>query len=139
MRDRVVLEAAQHVHHGVGVADAAEELVAEPLAVGGAAHEPRNVDHLQRRRHELARLRARDGVERLEPGIAHVGDAVHGLDRREHVRRDDGAAAGQRVEERRLAAVRQADQADLDARHQIAAATAPVTAPTATPASTSLV
>ena len=137
MGDGVVVEAAQHVDDRIGVSDRAEELVAQPFAVRRAAHEAGDVDHLERRRDDLARARARDRVEGVEPRVAHIGDAVHGLGGREHVRGDGRAAAGEGVEERRLAAVRQSDEGDLDARHQITAATVPVTAPSATPATTS--
>ena len=39
-----VLEAAQHVGHRVHLADVGQELVAEPLALGGAAHQAGDVD-----------------------------------------------------------------------------------------------
>ena len=39
--DVVVLEAAHHVGDGVDLADVGQELVAEALALGGAAHQAR--------------------------------------------------------------------------------------------------
>ena len=51
--DVVVLEAAQHVGDGVDLADVAQELVAEALALGGAAHEAGDVDEGQPRRDDL--------------------------------------------------------------------------------------
>ena len=47
MGDVAVLEAAQHVDDRVDLADIAEELVAEPLALRGAAHQPGDVDELE--------------------------------------------------------------------------------------------
>ena len=44
MGDVGVLEAAHHMGDGVDLADVGEELVAEPLALGGAAHEAGDVD-----------------------------------------------------------------------------------------------
>ena len=45
--DVVVLEAAHDVGDGVGLADVGEELVAEALALGGAAHEAGDVDEVR--------------------------------------------------------------------------------------------
>ena len=42
----LALEAAQHVQHGVGLADIGQELVAQPLALRRAAHQPGDVDEL---------------------------------------------------------------------------------------------
>ena len=44
MGDVVVLEAAHHMGDGVDLADVGEELVAEPLAFRGAAHQAGDVD-----------------------------------------------------------------------------------------------
>ena len=44
MGDVVVLEAAHHMHDGVDLADGGEELVAEPLAFRGAAHQAGDID-----------------------------------------------------------------------------------------------
>ena len=44
MGDVVILEAAQHMRHRIDLADIGEELVAQPFALGGAAHQPGNVD-----------------------------------------------------------------------------------------------
>jgi hypothetical protein len=40
MGDVVVLEAAQHVDDGIDLADIAEELVAQPFTLAGAANQP---------------------------------------------------------------------------------------------------
>ena len=44
MGDVAVLEAAHHMGDGVAFADVGEELVAEPLALRGAAHQAGDVD-----------------------------------------------------------------------------------------------
>ena len=49
-------KAAQHVQDGVDLADGAQELVAEPLALGRAAHQPRDVLDLELRRDDLRGL-----------------------------------------------------------------------------------
>ena len=47
MRDVGILEAAQHVDDGVDLADIAEELVAQPLALRRAAHQAGDIDEFQ--------------------------------------------------------------------------------------------
>ncbi len=47
MLDVVILEAAQNMDDGVHLADVAEELVAQALALRGAAHEAGDVDEAQ--------------------------------------------------------------------------------------------
>ena len=47
MGDVAALEAAQHMDDRVDLADVAEELVAEALALRGAAHQPGNVDEFE--------------------------------------------------------------------------------------------
>jgi hypothetical protein len=56
MGDVAVLEAAQHMDDGVDLADIGEELVAQPLALRGAAHQAGDVDEFQAGRHDLLRL-----------------------------------------------------------------------------------
>jgi hypothetical protein len=72
--DVVVLEAAQHVGDGVHLADVRQELVAEALALGGAAHEAGDIDERQARRDGLPRLG--NGGQLVEPlvGHAHLAD-----------------------------------------------------------------
>ena len=53
MGDVAVVETAHHVGDGVDFADVGEELVAEPLALGGAAHQACDVDEGQARRNDL--------------------------------------------------------------------------------------
>ena len=68
-----IVEAAQHVDDGVDLADVAEELVAEPFARGGAAHQAGDVDELELRRDDLRRLG--DARRALQPLVRH-GDAA---------------------------------------------------------------
>ena len=111
--DVVVLEAAHHVGDGVAFADVGQELVAEALALGRAAHEAGDVDEGDPRRDDL--LRARDGRELLEARIGHGHVADVGLDGAERiVRRLRRRRLRQRVEEGRLADVRQADDAAFE-------------------------
>ncbi len=98
----------------IDLADIAEKLVAEPLPLGGAAHETGNVDEGKTRRHDHGGFgKAGEGVE------ARIGhrDLPHiRLDRAERiVRRLRRRGRGQRVEERRLADIGQADNAAFEA------------------------
>ena len=108
-----VFETAQHIGDGVDFADVAEKLVAETFALGGAAHEPGDVDERQPRRNGSSR--ARDLAQLVETWIGHADVADVGLDgakgivgslRRRRLR--------QRVEEGGLADVRQAHDAAFE-------------------------
>ena len=48
MGDVAILEAAHHMGNRIDFADIGEELVAEPLPLGSAAHQPRNVNEGER-------------------------------------------------------------------------------------------
>ena len=60
VHDVRVLEAADHVHHRVHLADVRQELVAEPLALAGALHQSRDVHEFDDRRHFLLGLDDRE-------------------------------------------------------------------------------
>ena len=125
VRDLRVLEGAHDVHDRVHVADVAEEPVAEALPLVGAAHEPRDVDHL-----EMLGDAARDAEQvahLLEARVRHRHDRDVRLDRRERILGGLGARASERVEERRLARVRQAHDADF---HEAASSVSAITVPT---------
>jgi hypothetical protein len=129
VQDRVVVMGADDVHDRVGLADVGQELVAEPLALAGAGHQPSDVMERDAVPHDLRRP---DGVgDPLEPGIADRHDGDVRLDRGERVVRCLGARLGERVEERRLACVGHADDADL---HRASSAAA---LPSSAPATTS--
>ncbi len=119
VHDVRVLEAAHHVGDRVHLADVREELVAEALALRGAGDEAGDVDELDRRRQDLLRLR--DGRERVEPRVGHGHDADVRVDGAERVVLGRDAGARQRVEQGRLADVRQADDAAADAHYCCAA------------------
>ena len=53
MDDVVVLEAAQDMGDRIDLAHMAEKLVAEPLALGGAAHQPGDIDEFELGRDDL--------------------------------------------------------------------------------------
>ncbi len=108
--DVVVLETAQDMDDRVDLADVAEELVAQPLALGRAAHQPGDVDEAQLRLDDLGR--SRDLRQLVQSRIGHRDVADVRLDRAERIiRRLRRRRLRQRVEQRRLADVRQADDA----------------------------
>ena len=114
MGDVVVLEAAHDMGDRVAFADIGEELVAEPLALRRAAHQAGDVDEGEAGRDDL--LRAGDRGERVQPRVGHGDVADVRLDGAERIiRRLRGGRLGERVEERRLADVRQADDAAFEA------------------------
>ena len=114
MLDVVILEAAQDMDDRVDLADVAEELVAEPFALGRALHQPGDVDEAELGRDDLGR--AGDGRELVEARIGHRDLADVRLDRAERIiGRLRRLRLGQRVEEGRLADVRQADDAAFKA------------------------
>src|SRR3954451_13327882 len=53
MRHVRIVEAAHHMRDRIDLADVAEELVAEPLALRGAFYEARDVDEGEARRNDL--------------------------------------------------------------------------------------
>ncbi len=112
--DVVVLEAADDVGDGVGLADVGQELIAEAFTLGGPAHEAGDVDEVHRRGDD--RLRVVELHQRVEPRVGHRHHADVRLDGAERIVRHGGARRRQRVEERRLAHVGQADDAARD-RH----------------------
>ena len=109
----VVLEAAGDEGDGVAVADVGQELVAQALALGGAAHQAGDVDEVDPRRDDLLRLG--DPRQRVQPRLGHRHVADVGLDGAERiVGRLRRRGLGQRVEQGRLADVRQADDGDFE-------------------------
>ena len=108
MGDVAAFEAAQDVDDGVDLADVGEELVAEALALGGAAHQAGNVDELELGLDLVGRFG--DLGDPVEPRVGHRDPADIGLDRAERIigglRR---RRLGQRVEQGGLADIRQPD------------------------------
>ena len=107
MGDVVVLEAAHDMRNGIGLANVGEEFIAEAFAFRGARDQARDVDELHARRHHA--LRFDDGGEFVEARVRHGDDADIGFDGAERIvlRRDGGR--GQRIEQRGLADIGQAD------------------------------
>ena len=106
--DVVVGEGPQDEDDGVGLTDVAEELVAEPLALAGAGDQAADVDELHGGRHDVAALAHRG--EGVEARIGHAGHADVRVGGGEGVGRGQRAAAGQRVVQRRLPRVGEADE-----------------------------
>ena len=108
MGDVVVLEAAKNVQDGIDAANSAQELVAQPLALGRATHQPRDVDHLELGLDDFLRLR--DLGDHVQPWVGHRHPAGIGFDGAKGIigcgRR---CGRGQRVEEGRFADIGQPD------------------------------
>ena len=64
-----VVETAQHVDDGVGLADVAEKLVAESFTLRGALHQTRDVYDFYRRGNDFCRLHQRG--QRREALVGH--------------------------------------------------------------------
>ena len=108
MGDVAILEAAHDMRDRVDLADVGEELVAEALALRGAAHQAGDVDEGQPRRNDLRRFR--DAGERVEPRIGNGDLADIRLDGAERiVGRLRRRRFRQRIEQRRLADIGQPD------------------------------
>ncbi len=120
VRNAAARVTADDVADRVGLADRGEEPVAEPLALRGPAHEARDVVELDRLGHRLARADGRSDA--LEPRIGDRHDRDVGVDGGERVVAGLGAGPRQRVEQGRLAGVRQTDYADLHAVSEAASA-----------------
>ncbi len=109
--DVAVFEAAQHVDDRVRVADVAQELVAQPLALRGSLDEPRDVDDFDRGGdHALGLV---DLGQTDQPLVGHGDDAYVGLDRAEREIGRLRLGVRQTVEQGRLADVRQPYDAAL--------------------------
>jgi hypothetical protein len=92
-----VVEAAHHVHDGVGLADVAQERIAAALTLRRALHEPGDVDELHRRLYRPLRLH--HFGECIEPFVGHGDHADVGVDGAEGVVGGLGFRGRQGVEE----------------------------------------
>ncbi len=113
MGDVVILETAHDMGNGVAFADVCEKLVAEPLTLRGAAHEPGDIDEGEPRRDDL--LGMGDASQDLEArvGDRHIADIR--LDGAEGIIcRLRRRCLRQGVEKRRFADVRQTDDAAFE-------------------------
>ncbi len=113
MNHVVVLEAAKHIGDGIDLADVGEELVAEPFALGGAAHQPGDVDEGQPCGDHLSGLGNSGELVEARVGDRNLADIR--LDGAERVvgglRR---GALGQSVEQGGLADIGQPDDAAFE-------------------------
>ena len=104
VHDVVVDEATHDLRDRIGFADVRQELVAEAFTLGGAGHEARDVDELDRRRQHL--FGPCDCGERVQPQVRHRHDADVGIDGAERIVGRGGVLRlRDRVEEGRLAHV----------------------------------
>ena len=109
-RHVVVDEGAQDEDDGVDLADVGEEAVAEAFALAGAFDQAADVDDLDGGVHDVAA--GRHLGQPVESLVRHLGDADVGVLGGEGVGGGQGATARQRVVERALAGVGEADQAE---------------------------
>jgi len=108
MGDVVVLEAAQDVGDRVAFADVGEELVAEALALGGAFDQARDVHEGHAGGDDLFGFADLGKGVKASVGHVHLADVrLDGAER--EVRGLGGGGAGERVEKRGFADVRQSD------------------------------
>jgi hypothetical protein len=109
VNDVLRVEGTHHVAHGVDVANVGEELIAQPFTVAGPFHQAGNVNESDRgRNHFFA------GEQFVEHAEARVRDRHHtgiGLDRCERIIGCQHPGVCQRVEQGRLANVRESDDA----------------------------
>ena len=105
-----VLKVTHDLADGIGLADVCQELVAQALALVGTLHQASDVDELDRRRHNAARVN--DVGKLLQAAIGHVDDTHVGVDRGKRVVGGKAGLFGKRGEQRRLAHVGQAHDTD---------------------------
>jgi hypothetical protein len=116
MGDVGVFKAPHHMRDRVDFADGGEKLVAEAFALRGATHQACDVDEGQPRRDDLRGLG--DIRQLVEPGIRHRDLADIRLDGAERIiRRLRRCRLGQRVEQRRLADIGQADDTAFESHN----------------------
>src|SRR5690606_41992187 len=72
--DLVVLEAAQHMHDGIDLADVGEELVAQPFSLGRASDEAGDIDKGDAGRDDFLRSCRRRDLDRKSTRVnsSHV-------------------------------------------------------------------
>src|SRR5947207_3118071 len=118
MGDIAILETAHHMGDGIDFADIGEELVAESFALGGAAHQARNIDESEPSRDDLGALAYRRQPVEARIGNPYVTDI--GLDGAEGiVRRLGRRRLGEGVEQSRFADIRQADNAAFETHYSV--------------------
>ncbi len=111
--DVVIDEAANDVGDRIGIADVRQEGIALALAFGSTFDQAGDVDELDGGRKDLQGLD--DLRQRLETRIRHADHADVRIDRAERIVLGGDLRLGQRVEQGRLADVRETDDAALNA------------------------
>ncbi len=101
------------MHDRVGLADVGEEAIAEPFAFVGAGDEARDVVEVDRVPHDLRGAHRARHLD--QPLVEHGHDRHVGLDRGEGIVGGLDTRLGERVEQRGLAGVGQAHDADARA------------------------
>ena len=109
VHDVLVVEAADDMNDGRRLPDVAEELIAQSLALCRALDEPGDVHEFDRRRDHALRVDQR--VEIAEAAVGYGDHARIRFDRAEGVILGLDAGGGERVENRALPDVGQADDA----------------------------
>ena len=113
-----LLEATHHVRDRIGLANVGEELVAKALALGRAGDKAGDIDKLHRGRHDA--LGACNCGKGRKPRVRHLDDSDVGIDGAKRIVLGGHGRARERVEERRLADVRQPHDAALETHDFIA-------------------
>ncbi len=113
MGDVIVFKAAQNMHNGVDFADIGKELVAQAFTFGSSAHQTCNINEVDAGRDDF--LRACDFRNAILTWIGNRHFASVWFDGAERIVCSLCCGRlGQRVEERGLADVRQADDAAFE-------------------------
>ena len=110
MRHVDVLEDAGHLTDGVGLTDVGEERVAHALTLRRPPDNACDVHETHGGGHDA--LRVEDLRQHRQPGIRHPHHADVRFDRRERIIGRQHVVAGQRVEQGRLAGIREADDSN---------------------------
>ncbi len=97
---------------GINLADVAEKLVAEPLAPARPFDQAGNIDKLHGCRQDILRLD--DRRQRIETIVRHGNDADIRLNGTERIVGRFSSGRSDRVEDGRLADVRQADDSAFE-------------------------
>ena len=123
MHDVLVLEAAHHVGDVIHLADVGEKFIPQSFALGRAGHEAGDVHEFDRGREDFFGFG--DLRELLQARVRHLDDTDVRVDRAEGIILRGDARLGERVEERGLAHVRQADDAAFETHNMTSFSNSP--------------
>ena len=119
-----VLEDAGHLTDGISLTDVGEERVAHALTLRRPPDDARDVHETHGGGHDA--LRVEDPRQHRQPGIRHPHHTDVRFDRRERVVGRQHVVAGQRVEQGRLAGVREADDSNGESHERRVYGTPPL-------------